>query len=118
MSLFRKNKIQYASYSLPSKKQIKKSLSTKNKQQAQKLHNKQKAKLQQVKKLKNLPNVTFKKACLKQLKKKANKKSLNSNKSQIKFQLKHFKSIKLKNISKAKIYSAVSKMHNKKTKKI
>lgn len=40
MSLFRRNEIWYASYSLPGGKRIKESLGTKDKRQAQELHDK------------------------------------------------------------------------------
>ncbi|EOC5421046.1 integrase, partial [Escherichia coli] len=43
MSLFRRNEIWYASYSLPGGKRIKESLGTKDKRQAQELHDKRKA---------------------------------------------------------------------------
>lgn len=43
MSLFRRGEIWYASYSLPGGKRIKESLGTKDKRQAQELHDKRKA---------------------------------------------------------------------------
>ncbi|EOW3441131.1 integrase, partial [Escherichia coli] len=48
MSLFRRNEIWYASYSLPGGKRIKESLGTKDKRQAQELHDKRKAELWRV----------------------------------------------------------------------
>ncbi|EEZ6755032.1 site-specific integrase, partial [Escherichia coli] len=42
----------------------------------------------------------------------------DSDKSRIEFWLEHFEGIRLKDISEAKIYSAVSRMHNRKTKEI
>lgn len=65
-----------------------------------------------------LPDVTFEEACLRWLEEKADKKSLDSDKSRIEFWLEHFEGIRLKDISEAKIYSAVSRMHNRKTKEI
>ena len=59
MSLFRRNEIWYASYSLPGEKRIKESLGTKDKRQAQELHDKRKAELWRVEKLGDLPDVTF-----------------------------------------------------------
>ena len=118
MSLFRRNEIWYASYSLPGGKRIKESLGTKDKRQAQELHDKRKAELWRVEKLGDLPDVTFEEACLRWLEEKADKKSLNSDKSRIEFWLEHFEGIRLKDISEAKIYSAVSRMHNRKTKEI
>ncbi|MGS6662272.1 site-specific integrase, partial [Escherichia coli] len=66
----------------------------------------------------DLPDVTFEEACLRWLEEKADKKSLDSDKSRIEFWLEHFEGIRLKDISEAKIYSAVSRMHNRKTKEI
>ncbi len=51
MSLFRRGEIWYASYSLPGGKRIKESLGTKDKRQAQELHDKRKAELWRVDKL-------------------------------------------------------------------
>lgn len=117
MSLFRRNEIWYASYSLPGGKRIKESLGTKDKRQAQELHDKRKAELWRVEKLGDLPDVTFEEACLRWLEEKADKKSLDSDKSRIEFWLEHFEGIRLKDISEAKIYSAVSRMHNRRRKK-
>ncbi|ESK41799.1 prophage DLP12 integrase [Escherichia coli UMEA 3323-1] len=105
MSLFRRNEIWYASYSLPGGKRIKESLGTKDKRQAQELHDKRKAELWRVEKLGDLPDVTFEEACLRWLEEKADKKSLDSDKSRIEFWLEHFEGIRLKDISEAKIYS-------------
>lgn len=96
MSLFRRNEIWYASYSLPGGKRIKESLGTKDKRQAQELHDKRKAELWRVEKLGDLPDVTFEEACLRWLEEKADKKSLDSDKSRIEFWLEHFEGIRLK----------------------
>ncbi|MDG9695820.1 hypothetical protein QC281_37875 [Streptomyces sp. DH17] len=90
MSLFRRKEIWYASYSLPGGKRIKESLGTKDKRQAQELHDKRKAELWRVEKLGDLPDVTFEEACLRWLEEKADKKSLDSDKSRIEFWLEHF----------------------------
>lgn len=73
MSLFRRNEIWYASYLLPGGKRIKESLGTKDKRQAQELHDKRKAELWRVEKLGDLPDVTFEEACLRWLEEKADK---------------------------------------------
>lgn len=99
MSLFRRNEIWYASYSLPGGKRIKESLGTKDKRQAQELHDKRKAELWRVEKLGDLPDVTFEEACLRWLEEKADKKSLDSDKSRIEFWLEHFEGIRLKDIT-------------------
>ncbi len=71
MSLFRRGEIWYASYSLPGGKRIKESLGTKDKRQAQELHDKRKAELWRVDKLGDMPDVTFEEACLRWLEEKA-----------------------------------------------
>ncbi|MCR2878940.1 hypothetical protein HNS26_26525, partial [Escherichia coli] len=75
------------------------------------MHDKRKAELWRVEKLGDLPDVTFEEACLRWLEEKADKKSLDSDKSRIEFWLEHFEGIRLKDISEAKIYSAVSRMN-------
>ncbi|END6834995.1 site-specific integrase [Escherichia coli] len=116
MSLFRRGEIWYASYSLPGGKRIKESLGTKDKRQAQELHDKRKAELWRVDKLGDMPDVTFEEACLRWLEEKADKKSIDSDKSRIAFWIEHFEGIRIKDISEAMIYSVISKAYNRKTK--
>ncbi|STI77296.1 site-specific recombinase, phage integrase family protein [Escherichia coli] len=58
---------------------------------AQELHDKRKAELWRVEKLGDLPDVTFEEACLRWLEEKADKKSLDSDKSRIEFWLEHLR---------------------------
>ncbi|EOW9031065.1 tyrosine-type recombinase/integrase [Cronobacter malonaticus] len=118
MSLFRRGEIWYASYSLPGGKRIKESLGTADKRQAQELHDRRKSELWRVDRLGDFPDVTFEEACLRWLEEKADKKSLDTDKGRMGFWLEHFEGMKLKDITEAKIYTAVSKMQNRKAKEI
>ncbi|WGA38429.1 site-specific integrase [Escherichia fergusonii] len=113
MSLFRRGEIWYASYSLPGGKRIKESLGTKDKRQAQELHDKRKAELWRVDRLGDFPDVTFEEACLRWIEEKSDKKSLDTDKGRMGFWLEHFEGVRLKDITEARIYSAVSRMHNR-----
>lgn len=113
MSLFRRSEIWYASYSLPGGKRIKESLGTADKRQAQELHDKRKAELWRVDRLGDFPDVTFEEACLRWIEEKSDKKSLDTDKGRMGFWLEQFEGVRLKDITEARIYSAVSRMHNR-----
>lgn len=114
MPLFRRGEIWYASYSLPGGKRIKESLGTADKRLATELHDKRKAELWRVDRLGDFPDVTFDDACMRWLEEKAEKKSLNDDRSRMAFWLAHFEGVTLKDVTEQKIYSAVSKMSNRK----
>lgn len=118
MSIFRRGEIWYASYSVPGAGRIKESLGTTDKRQAQELHDKRKAELWRVDRLGDFPDVTFEEACLRWLEEKADKKSLDTDKARMSFWLGHFEGVRLKDITEARIYSAVSKMQNRKAREI
>ncbi|MBW5852825.1 tyrosine-type recombinase/integrase [Yersinia enterocolitica] len=113
MSLFRRGEIWYGSYSTPGGKRIKESLGTKDKRQAQELHDRRKAELWRIERLGDFPDVTFEEACLRWIEEKADKKSLDDDKSRMGFWLMHFEGMRLKDITEAKVYTAVSKMTNR-----
>ncbi|WP_229114414.1 tyrosine-type recombinase/integrase [Citrobacter farmeri] len=113
MSLFRRGEIWYASYSLPGGKRIKESLGTADKRQAQELHDKRKAELWRVDRLGDFPDVPFEEACLRWIEEKSDKKSLDTDKGRMGFWLEQFEGVRLKDITEARIYSAVSRMHNR-----
>lgn len=114
MSLFRRGEIWYASYSLPGGKRIKESLGTSDKRLATELHDKRKAELWRVDRLGDFPDVTFDDACMRWLEEKAEKKSLNDDRSRMAFWLAHFEGVRLKDVTEQRIYSAVNKMSNRK----
>lgn len=113
MSLFRRGKIWYASISIPGAKRIKESLGTEDKRQAQELHDKLKSEYWRVDRLGELPDILFEEACLRWIEEKSDKKSLDTDKSLMGFWLSHFEGVKLKDITEAKIYAAISKMTNR-----
>ncbi len=113
MSIFRRGNVWYASYSLPGGRRIKESLGTEDKRQAQELHDRRKSELWRVDRLGDFPDVTFEEACLRWIEEKADKKSLDDDKSRIGFWLSHFEGVRLKDITEAKIYAAVSRMTNR-----
>ncbi|WP_068446084.1 tyrosine-type recombinase/integrase [Providencia heimbachae] len=116
MSIFQRGKIWYGDYTTPSGKRIKESLGTTIKKQAQELHDKRKSELWRIEKLGDFPEVTFEEAIVRWIEEKADKKSLDDDKGRLSFWLDHFEGVKLKDITEAKIYAAVSKMRNRKVK--
>lgn len=115
MSLFRRKDVWYGSYTTPGGKRIKESLGTTDRKQAQELHDQRKAELWRIEKLGDFPSVTFDEACMRWLEEKAHKRSLGTDKGRMGFWLLHFEGVLLKDISEAKIYSAVSRMNNRKS---
>ncbi len=113
MSIFRRGNVWYASYSLPGGKRIKESLGTTEKLQAQELHDKRKSELWRVDKMGDAPDVTFDQACIRWLEEKGDKKSIADDESRIGFWLPHFEGMRLRDITEARIYAAVSKMVNR-----
>ncbi|UCQ01867.1 tyrosine-type recombinase/integrase [Edwardsiella tarda] len=111
--MFRRGETWYASFTLPNGKRFKQSLGTKDKRQATELHDKLKAETWRVSKLGECPGMTFEEACVRWLEEKANKKSLDDDKSRISFWLKHFSGMQLKDISERHIYAAIQKMTNR-----
>ena len=114
MSFFRRGEIWYDSYSLPGGKRIKESLGTSDKRLADELHDKRKAELWRVERLGDFPDVTFDDACMRWLEEKAEKKSLKDDRGRMAFWLAHFEGVRLKDVTEQKIYSAVSRMSNRK----
>ncbi|WP_395755260.1 tyrosine-type recombinase/integrase [Edwardsiella ictaluri] len=111
--MFRRGETWYASFTLPDGKRFKQSLGTKDKRQATELHDKLKAETWRVSKLGECPGMTFEEACVRWLEEKANKKSLDDDKSRISFWLKNFSGMQLKDISERHIYAAIPKMTNR-----
>lgn len=62
--------------------------------------------------------MTFEEACLRWLEEKADKKSLDTDKGRMGFWLEHFEGVRIKDITEAKIYAAVSRMQNRKAMEI
>ncbi|HCB1888252.1 TPA: site-specific integrase [Citrobacter amalonaticus] len=77
------------------------------------MHDKRKAELWRVDRLGDFPDVTFEEACLRWIEEKSDKKSLDTDKGRMGFWLEQFEGVRLKDITEARIYSAVSRMHNR-----
>lgn len=113
MSIFRRGSVWYASFTAPDGSRFKQSLKTEDKRQAQELHDKLKAEAWRVSNLGDFPRITFDEACVRWIEEKANKKSLDDDKSRIGFWLAHLSGVELKDITESRIYSAVQKMTNR-----
>jgi len=113
MSLFRRNDTWYASFTQPDGRRVKRSLGTTEKRKATELHDKLKAEMWRVSHLKETPNMTFEDACVRWLEEKAHKKSLDDDKSRIRFWLQHFSGTQLKDITEVRVYAAIQKMTNR-----
>ncbi|MFP1879732.1 site-specific integrase [Lonsdalea quercina] len=113
MSIFRRGSVWYASFTAPDGSRFKQSLKTEDKRQAQELHDKLKAEAWRVTQLGDFPSLTFDEACIRWIEEKANKKSLDDDKSRIGFWLRHFSGMQLKDITERLVYSAVQGMVNR-----
>lgn len=115
MSIFRKpgNDTWYADFALPSGGRFKKSLRTKDKRDAQQLHDKLKADSWRADNLNQPVTITFDQALLRFLTERQDRKNFASDKSRADFWLTHFSGMALKDIDEPKIYAALSGMTNR-----
>ncbi|AYN25720.1 site-specific integrase [Buttiauxella sp. 3AFRM03] len=113
MSIFRRGEVWYASYTAPDGSRIRQSLGTTDKRQASELHDRLKAEAWRVSRLGEVADISFEAACVRWIEEKAHKKSLNADKSRIKFWLQYFAGMNLSEITEDKIYSAVKGMINR-----
>lgn len=97
----------------PNGQRVRRSLETTDKRQAQELHDRLKAEAWRVSKLGESPKKTFNEACLRWLRDKDEKKSLDDDKSRIGFWLIHFDGVMLSDITAEKIMEAVDGMENR-----
>ncbi|WP_416354397.1 tyrosine-type recombinase/integrase [Prodigiosinella confusarubida] len=105
--------IWHCDFTTPGGQRVRQSLETEDKRQAQELHDKLKAESWRVARLGGFPVVTFDEACIRWLDERASKKSLDDDKSRIGFWMKHFSGLPISSITEQKIYSAISKMTNR-----
>ncbi|KEA52745.1 integrase [Mangrovibacter sp. MFB070] len=113
MSITRRGNTWHASFYCPDGTRIRESLGTSDKRQAQELHDKRKAELWRITRLDEKPDYTFSEACLRWLEEKSDKKSLETDKSRMRFWLEHFRGMRLKDITEEKIYAAIRTAHNR-----
>ncbi|MBA0187475.1 site-specific integrase [Pectobacterium polonicum] len=97
----------------PAGERVRRSLETTDKKQAQELHDRLKAEMWRVSKLDEAPKKTFNEACIRWIREKADKKSLDDDKSIIGFWLMHFDGRILSSIKSEAIMEAVDGMENR-----
>lgn len=97
----------------PNGSRIRRSLETTDKRQAQELHDSLKAEAWRVERMGESPKKTFDEACVRWIREKEEKKSLDDDKSIIGFWMMHFAGSLLSDITAAKIMEAVDGMENR-----
>ncbi|EFN9290341.1 site-specific integrase [Escherichia coli] len=97
----------------PDGSRVRRSLETSDKRQAQELHDRLKAEAWRVKNLGESPKKLFKEACIRWLREKSDKKSIDDDKSIISFWMLHFREAILSDITTEKIMEAVDGMENR-----
>lgn len=94
----------------PNGVRIRRSLETSDKRQAQELHDSLKAEAWRINKMYEAPRKTFDEACVRWLREKTDKKSLDDEKSRIGFWLVHFREVYISDINEVMIADAISTM--------
>lgn len=99
-------------------KRVRQSLGTADKKQAQELHDKLKAEAWRVSELGELPVRTFEECCIRWLREKEHKRSLDDDKTKIEFFLGHFSGRDIASITSDEVQEVVSGMINRKARQI
>lgn len=113
MSIKQRGGIWHCDFVTPGGNRVRQSLGTADKREAQELHDRLKADAWRQAKLGECPRKTFDEACLRWLREKSDKRSLDDDKSRIGFWLEHFRGVGLSEITEVKIYDAVDNMINR-----
>lgn len=104
-----------ASFTPPGGERIRRSLKTTNKKHAQELYDKLKSESWRVsQRLDNTPNYAFEEACVRWIKEKYDKKSLDDDKTKISYFIDFFSGMNVSEITTEKITDAVDKLYNRK----
>lgn len=114
MSITLRGDVWHCHFVTPSGKRVRRSLNTRDKKQAQELHDKLKAEAWRVDNIGDLPARTFEECCIRWLREKDHKRSLDDDKTKIEFWLTHFSGRDVSKITAEEIYAAVSNMTNRK----
>lgn len=114
MSIKQRNGVWHCDFTTPDGKRIRQSLGTEDKREAQELHDKLKADSWRSAKLGDAPVKLFDEACIRWLREKSHKRSLDADKSKITFFLDHFHGRELSTITNDQIQVAISKAYNRK----
>ncbi|WP_241254095.1 tyrosine-type recombinase/integrase [Proteus vulgaris] len=113
-----RNGIWHCHFFTPSGKRIRKSLGTKDKKQAQELYDKLRAESWRNEQLDELPQRTFEECCIRWIREKENKKTLDDDKTKIEYFLTKFSGRAISSITADEIYESVSCMENRKHRQI
>lgn len=114
MSITLRGGVWHCHFVTPSGKRIRRSLGTGDKKQAQELHDKLKAEAWRVDKIGELPTRTFEECCIRWIREKDHKRSLDDDKTKIEYFLRHFSGRDISTITADQVHEAVSKMVNRK----
>ncbi|WP_334470359.1 tyrosine-type recombinase/integrase [Arsenophonus sp. PmNCSU2021_1] len=109
-----RNGIWHCHFFTPSGKRIRRSLGTKDKKQAKELYDKIKSEAWRIDKLQDLPIRAFEECCIRWIKEKEHKRSLDDDKTKIAFFLQHFAGRDISTITAEEVNSIVSEMKNRK----
>lgn len=113
MSITLRGGVWHCHFVTPSGKRIRRSLGTGDKKQAQELHDKLKAEAWRVDQIGDLPARTFEECCIRWLREKEDKRSLDDDRTKIEFFLQHFSGRDISTITAEQVNDAVSKMINR-----
>jgi len=114
MSITLRGGVWHCHFFTPSGKRIRRSLNTGDKKQAQELHDKLKAEAWRVDEIGDLPVRTFEDCCIRWIREKEHKRSLDDDKTKIEFFLGHFSGRDISTITADEVHKAVSAMINRK----
>lgn len=114
MSITLRGGVWHCHFVTPSGKRIRRSLGTGDKKQAQELHDKLKSEAWRVDQIGDLPKRTFEECCIRWLREKEEKRSLDDDRTKIEFFLQHFSGRDISTITAEQVHESVSKMINRK----
>ncbi|MGY6030717.1 Integrase [Phytobacter sp. AG2a] len=114
MSITLRGGVWHCHFFTPSGKRIRQSLGTGDKKQAQELHDKLKSDAWRVDKIGELPARTFEECCIRWIKEKEHKRSLDDDRTKIEYFLRHFSGRDVSTITAEQVHEAVSRMVNRK----
>ncbi|POP46878.1 integrase [Superficieibacter electus] len=114
MSITLRGGVWHCHFVTPSGKRIRRSLGTEDKKQAQELHDRLKAEAWRVDQIGDLPKRTFEECCIRWLREKEHKRSLDDDRTKIEFFLRHFSGRDASTITAEQVHDAVAKMFNRK----
>ena len=114
MSITLRGGVWHCHFVTPSGKRVRQSLGTGDKKQAQELHDKLKSEAWRVDKIGELPTRTFEECCIRWIREKDHKRSLDDDRTKIEYFLRHFSGRDVSTITAEQVNNAVSKMVNRK----